>query len=45
LSGAVEDVQLLFQEGSLLAQDGAWPQWKPGSEFKARRDAMLPGKP
>lgn len=44
LSGAVEDIRLLFEEGNALAQGGAWPQWKAGSEFKARRDAMLAGK-
>jgi hypothetical protein len=42
LSGAVEDIQLLFETGYSVAEDGAWPAWKPGSEFKARRDAMLP---
>ena len=45
LSGAVADIQLLFEEGNALAQGGDWPQWKAGSEFKARRDAMLPAKP
>jgi Zn-dependent M28 family amino/carboxypeptidase len=45
LSGAVEDIDLLFAEGNALAQGGSWPQWKSGSEFKARRDAMMSGKP
>ncbi len=40
LSGAVQDVQLLFLVGYDVAQGSAFPQWKPGSEFKARRDAM-----
>jgi len=24
-----------------VANDPKWPEWKPGNEFKARRDAML----
>jgi hypothetical protein len=27
--------------GLELADGTAWPQWKAGSEFKARRDAMM----
>ena len=45
LSGAVEDIQLLFEEGNSLAQAADWPQWKPSSEFKAKRDAMMSAKP
>ncbi len=41
LSGAVEDVQLLFQVGYRVAQDPKYPEWKPGTEFKARREEML----
>ncbi len=41
LSGAVEDVRLLFQVGYRVAQDARFPEWKPGTEFKARREAML----
>jgi Zn-dependent M28 family amino/carboxypeptidase len=41
LSGGAEDVQLLFETGNAIAQGAIWPEWKPGSEFKARRDAML----
>ncbi|HEV2914142.1 MAG TPA: M28 family metallopeptidase [Pyrinomonadaceae bacterium] len=44
LSGAVEDTQLLFEVGYLLAQGNTWPQWKPGTEFKAKREAMLRSK-
>ena len=43
LSGAVEDLQALFQVGYRLAQTDRWPEWKPGNEFKARRDSMLKG--
>jgi Zn-dependent M28 family amino/carboxypeptidase len=41
LSGAVEDLRLLFEVGWHVAQGEQWPEWKEGSEFKARRDAML----
>jgi Zn-dependent M28 family amino/carboxypeptidase len=41
LSGAVEEAGLLFQVGYAVAQGGQWPEWKPGSEFKAHREEML----
>jgi Zn-dependent M28 family amino/carboxypeptidase len=43
LSGAVEDLQLLFRVGFTVAQSDRFPEWKPGTEFKAKRDAMLAG--
>jgi Zn-dependent M28 family amino/carboxypeptidase len=41
LSGAIEDLRLLFQVGYQVAQGEKWPEWKPGTEFKARRDEAL----
>jgi Zn-dependent M28 family amino/carboxypeptidase len=41
LSGGVEDLRLLLEVGWQVAGASTWPEWKPGSEFKARRDAML----
>ena len=41
LSGAVEDVRVLFKLGYAVAANPAWPQWKAGAEFKAKRDAMM----
>jgi Zn-dependent M28 family amino/carboxypeptidase len=41
LSGAVEDLRLLFQVGYKVAQGDKWPEWKPGTEFKAARDEAL----
>ncbi|MCF3111210.1 M28 family metallopeptidase [Niabella sp. CC-SYL272] len=38
LSGAVDDLQLLFRVGKRLAYGHAWPGWKAGSEFKAERE-------
>ena len=41
LSGAVEDAQLMFAVGYRVANAGKFPEWKPGNEFKAKRDAMM----
>jgi Zn-dependent M28 family amino/carboxypeptidase len=41
LSGAVQDVDLLFEVGYQVANGDKFPEWKPGSEFKAKRDAMM----
>lgn len=43
LSGLVEDVRLFFRVGLRVANDPAWPTWKPGTEFKAVRERMLAG--
>ena len=40
LSGAVQDAQLLFEVGFLVANGDKFPEWKPDSEFKAKRDGM-----
>lgn len=41
LSGAVEDTQLLFMVGYRIAMGEHYPEWNPGTEFKAVRDEML----
>ncbi len=41
LSGAVEDVQLLFEVGERVANGDKFPEWKASAEFKAKRDAMM----
>ncbi len=41
LSGAAEDARLLVELGYQVAQAENYPEWKPGSEFRARREAML----
>lgn len=38
LSGAIDDLQLLFQISKRLAYGHYFPGWKTGSEFKAIRD-------
>ena len=39
--GAAQDTVFLLQVGWRIANGDTWPEWKPGNEFKARRDAML----
>jgi len=41
MSGAVQDAQLYFLVGYRVANSDVMPEWKPGTEFKAKRDAML----
>jgi len=41
LSGAVEDLQLLFEVGRDVANTRKWPEWKAGSEFKELRERQL----
>ena len=43
LSGAVQDLQLLFEVGYRVGDADRFPTWSPGSEFRARREAMLKG--
>jgi len=41
LSGGVQDCQLYFLVGYRVANDPRMPEWRPGAEFKAIRDASL----
>jgi Zn-dependent M28 family amino/carboxypeptidase len=41
LSGAMQDAQLFVAVGYRVANAATLPEWKPGNEFKAKRDAML----
>ena len=41
LSGAVEDAQMLTWIGYRVAQADKLPEWKAGSEFKAKRDQSM----
>ena len=43
LAGAVDDLRLMFRVGFSVAQAAAFPEWMPGTEFKAKRDAMMSG--
>ena len=41
LVGAVDDAQLFVAVGYRVANADKLPEWSPGNEFKAKRDAML----
>jgi len=41
LSGMVDDAKLYFLVGYRVANDPKLPEWKPGTEFKAKREASL----
>jgi Zn-dependent M28 family amino/carboxypeptidase len=41
LSGAVEDANLLVAVGYRVANADKLPEWKPGNEFKAKRETTL----
>jgi Zn-dependent M28 family amino/carboxypeptidase len=45
LTGAVDDAQLLTMIGYRVAQGDKFPEWKAGSEFKAKRDSMMKTAP
>jgi Zn-dependent M28 family amino/carboxypeptidase len=45
LSGAVDDTRVLFRVGYMVAQADALPQWKSGTEFKAKRDSTMRASP
>lgn len=38
LTGGLQDIELVYRIGEQLANSRSWPEWKPGSEFKAIRD-------
>jgi Zn-dependent M28 family amino/carboxypeptidase len=41
MSGAIQDAQLYFLVGYRVANSDIMPEWKPGAEFKTKRDATL----
>lgn len=41
LSGALQDIELLFRVGYNVANAQTIPNWRPGNEFRAIRDASL----
>jgi Zn-dependent M28 family amino/carboxypeptidase len=41
VSGAVEDLQLVFQVGYRVANAASMPAWREGTEFKAKREQSL----
>lgn len=41
LSGAIDDLRLLFKVGYRLSMESTFPNWLEGSEFKAKRDSYM----
>jgi Zn-dependent M28 family amino/carboxypeptidase len=41
LTGTAEDAELVFAVGYRVANADKFPEWKPGNEFRAKREAML----
>ncbi len=41
LDGAVQDLKLIFYIGYKLSEDRSFPQYKPGTEFRAIREQMV----
>lgn len=39
--GMIEDLEMYYAIGRRLVRETMFPGWKPGSEFKAKRDAMM----
>jgi Zn-dependent M28 family amino/carboxypeptidase len=37
-SGAMQDINLLYEVGRRVSQETRWPNWYPGNEFRAERD-------
>jgi Zn-dependent M28 family amino/carboxypeptidase len=42
MSGASEDLHVLYNVGRGLADGGAWPGWRPDAEFRGAREATHP---
>ena len=41
LGGAIDDLRLLFKAGYRLAMEATFPNWKEGTEYRAKRDAVM----
>jgi Zn-dependent M28 family amino/carboxypeptidase len=41
LTGAIDDLKLLFRIGYRLSAESVWPNWREGNEFRARRDETM----
>jgi Zn-dependent M28 family amino/carboxypeptidase len=41
MSGAAQQLQYYWMVGYRVAETDKYPQWKPGAEFKAKREAQL----
>jgi Zn-dependent M28 family amino/carboxypeptidase len=41
MEGVADDLQIYYDVAWRVARAARWPEWKPGAEFKAKRDRML----
>ncbi|MBK8250859.1 MAG: M28 family peptidase [Gemmatimonadetes bacterium] len=41
MTGAIDDLKLLMTIGYRVAAAARWPEWRPGNEFRAAREASL----
>ncbi|MCF6215617.1 MAG: M28 family metallopeptidase [Emcibacter sp.] len=41
MTGAVQDLELIYKIGLQLSQEDSFPNWREGNEFKAKRDAQM----
>jgi len=41
LSGAIDDLRLLFKVGYRLAMESTFPNWREGTEYRAKRDVAM----
>ena len=41
VDGAMEDMEVFFKTGLDIANSDDWPNWKEGTEFRAKRDAQM----
>lgn len=44
MTGAMRDLQLLYDVGRRVADSNVWPQWRATSEFRAAREASRQGR-
>jgi Zn-dependent M28 family amino/carboxypeptidase len=45
LAGALQDLQIYYVVASRIAAADRYPEWKPGTEFRARREQMMQRSP
>ena len=43
-AGGAQDAEFITQLITRVANTDTWPTWRPGNEFKAKRDVMMAEK-
>jgi Zn-dependent M28 family amino/carboxypeptidase len=44
MAGPIDDLKVLYELGRRIANDGSWPNWRKGNEFRAIRDKSFAGQ-